>query len=53
MGTVLTILETAAGFFVVLSVCFAWNVLQGCAHNCAGCTGEGACQKKEKKHELA
>lgn len=66
METLLAVLETAGGFFVMLAVSFAWlwlvrrrsgcqrdrDLLEYMAHGCAGCKRGGACQNRpvEKEH---
>lgn len=66
METLLAVLETAGGFFLILAVCFtgSWlvrrrsgchrdrDLLEHMAHGCAGCQGGGACQNStvEKEH---
>lgn len=67
METLLAIAKTVGAFFVAMSLWFAFNAFirrkTGCrgdalefmTHGCAGCKGDGACQRKkagEEHHEL-
>ena len=65
METLLAVLKTAAGLFLVLAACFAWmwyvrrnsgcrkdgDVLEHMAHGCAGCKGDGACHNRNVEEE--
>jgi hypothetical protein len=66
METIVTLLKTALGFFLVLAAWFVWmsyvrrrsglrrdrDVLEHMTHGCAGCQNQGRCQnpKAEEEH---